>query len=323
MPTLLPSACYGRASLRNNGDTGEASLDSQEGQAIQFAATAGLAIVPERTFLDNQSGFKKPFLQREQARRLFRFLKASPHVRDLVVTHPDRVSRDAEDGPRIMRLFKEMGVRIHFVNYGGQNLMQIPDDGFSLRLTFSLAQLTRHGIVSNISNALKFKRSQGYATGKCPFGKTLVATGQRNPKRPEKELFKLADHPEEQAWLHKMWAMRWGGQSSGAIKLWHEHQQREHARRRTFFHMTEEAAEIGGNSSVPRFVPDPPPPGAAVPCATYYAIAAWLNEQGCPTKTPAGTITRPSTGRKTTGKWQDSNVLKVLTNTATLHRFLQ
>lgn len=119
------------------------------------------------------SGYKTTFAEREQGKWLLANLRGGDI---LILPKLDRLGRRAYDILRVIETLSERGVRLYVIDfYGGQSLDISTGIGrFIVTIMAGLTQFERDVLCERTSSSLQWRKANGYASGKPPFGFKIV-----------------------------------------------------------------------------------------------------------------------------------------------------
>jgi DNA invertase Pin-like site-specific DNA recombinase len=193
------AAVYRRVST----DQQDASLETQEKRVNDYLAFKGFTATDQTTFHDADTSGSVPILERPGGARLFATLRHCPEIKHLVVAKLDRLGRSARDLLDTVHQLEAMGVTLHIVDMGGDNLStQGPAGKLMFVILAGMAEFERELIRGRIQDALDRRFDQRNLIGTAPYGYDLKQYGV-NPKN-QKPLYCLVDNPKEQAVIRRM-----------------------------------------------------------------------------------------------------------------------
>jgi len=234
-PDLVFAFAYGRVSSkggsgRNERSRQEESLEIQDKTVHDYIAGAG---IPESAFGDN---FERIYLERHTGAFDFGDLRTRPKgallwaalekVRHdhptakihLIISKPDRFTRNRLDGEIALRDLRRLGVRVHFVSLGGQSFdADSPAGQLIVSILLWAAEHEVSSIKGRILDNKASWREKNYFLGgsHAPYGRDLQPAldpeGRQLRSDRDKPLFHLVQNVTEEKWLRHMWALRCGG----------------------------------------------------------------------------------------------------------------
>lgn len=207
-----PAAFYARVST----DQQDGSLEMQASKAIEYARLKRLDIPEDLRFTDEDTSGGLPLLERDGGRLLVNTFRLHPQVKNLIVTKLDRLGRSVLDLETTFQRFKQQGIIVHIVDFGGDSFTTAGFLGdLVIRILSAVAEFERMMIKSRIKDRLDHKRTKGELCGTVPYGWDKAPTGRLNAKG--KEIFHLRANSVEQEWVRKMATWRGLGWSYKAI----------------------------------------------------------------------------------------------------------
>lgn len=209
---MNPAAFYARVST----DQQDGSLETQAAKATEYARLKSLEIPEDLKFTDEDTSGGLPLRDRNGGRLLVNTLLLHPQVKNLIVTKLDRLGRSVLDLETTFQRFKQQGITVHIVDFGGDSFTTAGFLGdLVIRILSAVAEFERMMIKSRIKDRLDHKRTKGELCGTLPYGWDKISTGRCSAKG--KEIFQLQPHPFEQEWVRKMATWRSLGWSYKAI----------------------------------------------------------------------------------------------------------
>ncbi len=122
----------------------------------------------------------------------------------------------SKDLLKIIRVLKEQGVTVHFIDQNGDQFCTSgPIGDLIITILAAVAQLERAQIRQRIGNTMKQLREAGRQYAGVPYGKDAVDSGRKTSK--DKPIMLLVDNPYEQDWIRWMEAKRHEGVSYNKI----------------------------------------------------------------------------------------------------------
>jgi DNA invertase Pin-like site-specific DNA recombinase len=200
------AAVYRRVST----DQQDASLETQEKRVGDYLAFKGLTATEQTTFHDADTSGSVAILDRPGGARLFATLRHCPQIKHLVVAKLDRLGRSARDLLDTVHQLNGMGVTLHIVDMGGDNLStQGPAGKLMFVILAGMAEFERELIRGRIQDALDRRFDQRCLIGTPPYGFDLEECG-KSPKTG-KPLYRLVDNYAEQEIIRRIARQRGAG----------------------------------------------------------------------------------------------------------------
>jgi DNA invertase Pin-like site-specific DNA recombinase len=192
-PTSPLAALYRRVST----DQQDASLETQEKRVGDYLNFKGLTATDQTTFHDADTSGSVAILERPGGVKLFATLRHCPEIKHLVVAKLDRLGRSARDLLDTVHQLDKMGVTLHIVDMGGDNLStQGPAGKLIFVILAGMAEFERELIRSRIQDALDRRFDQRRLIGTVPYGDDLDDAGN------------LVDNPVQQSVIRRIAHLR-------------------------------------------------------------------------------------------------------------------
>jgi DNA invertase Pin-like site-specific DNA recombinase len=210
---------YGRVSTNNQ----RGSLDLQETRAVEYTAECGFPLhrVSGGLFLDEAVSGGKPFHDRPAAQRLLAALKTHPEIKHFIIAKIDRLDRTTLSGLKVVKELKEIGVKIHILDFMGRGRLRTDDADqmafFSMHLVFAELELAK--ITERIRERVDANFENFLLIGTEPYGWKAAQCGTRFDKynNKEKPVYRLEPHPDEWQIVMRMDRQRRAGCSHNEI----------------------------------------------------------------------------------------------------------
>lgn len=203
--------CYARMSTKRQIDSPEVQRANMKKYVELREELRNLGDV--QFFTDAATSAKIAWEERTAGREMFGRLKPGDHV---IVYSLDRAFRRLSDAASVMEKFERLKIKLHVVNLmGGALDLSSPMGKFLLHILAAFAELERAFISERTIEALKNKKSKGFANPKHPgYGFKWKAT-TINGKRT-----KVRERDDEERKVMKsivMWRMQDDPMSWGEI----------------------------------------------------------------------------------------------------------
>jgi DNA invertase Pin-like site-specific DNA recombinase len=192
-PNSNLAALYRRVST----DQQDASLETQEKRVSDYLNFKALTATDQTTFCDADTSGSVAILERPGGAKLFATLRHCPDIKHLVVAKLDRLGRSARDLLETVHQLEKMGVTLHIVDMGGDNLStQGPAGKLMFVILAGMAEFERELIRGRIQDALDRRFDQRRIIGTVPYGYDLGPDGN------------LVDNPGQQAVIRRIAHLR-------------------------------------------------------------------------------------------------------------------
>jgi DNA invertase Pin-like site-specific DNA recombinase len=189
---------YCRTSVRDRASGGP-TLEEQRRQAGGYATMKGWEVA--ETFVEDGVGGSVPLARRPQGGRLLGAVRRGDAV---IACRLDRMFRSASDALATLEVFREAGVALHLVEFGG-DVCGAWLSKLVTTILSAVADTERERIRDRMREVRRHLASQGiYVGGKRPFGYDIVEG-------------RLVPNALEQAALADMTARRRAGESYFSI----------------------------------------------------------------------------------------------------------
>ncbi len=136
-------------------------------------------------------------------------------IRGIVVSHPDRFSRDVSQCLRVVDELKEHGVKVHFVALPNIDTWT-PEGRFFLQNMTAMAEYERRKIAQHSRRGIKQKIRKGEWFGQAPYGWRVVSeTAEGTDKRWNTHLEPVEDEQQIRGMIYNLYE---SGHTTGEIK---------------------------------------------------------------------------------------------------------